>query len=144
MADLATSYLGARGGLVDAIDNAWSPAKIYFAPFEAPETYTDDPADYPVVWVDRVIGPPLNETPKTDTSVVQFIVTGIFLSDNTDGDDMASVVNLSAIQAELYAATNLGNYGYLGQMGENFLIDFESGERYGMQFIYSCEISYDR
>lgn len=144
MAGLDTTYLGTRGGLVDAIDAAWSPTHIWFAPFEAPEEYSDDPADYPIVWIDRIIGPPLNETPVTDTATVQFIVTGIFLSDNTNGDDMDSVVKLAAAQAELYGIANLGNYGYNGQMGDNLLIDFESGERYGLQFTYSCEISYER
>lgn len=140
MADLETSYLAVRGALVDALVAAWSPAEVYFDPFQVEESYTN----FPVLWIDAEISSWENETPATDELVVRFTITGIFAGDAVNGNDAAFVARVSAAQAELYGVLNLGGYGYLGQMSDATRIDLDGTARFGVQIVYSCAISIER
>lgn len=140
MADLETTYLAVRGALVDAIDTAWSPVKIYFDPFDLPEDYA---GTLPIVWIESQITSWENETPATDEVVVAFLITGVFATSGS-GNDADAVAKMALAQAELYGTVNLGTYGYLGQMSDAQLLRFEANKRYGCAFTYTCAISIDR
>lgn len=143
MPNLETTYLAVRGAVTDAIKAAWNPGagNLYYDPYHLPEDYA---GGYPVVFIDARITSWENETPATDEVVIAFDITGVFANDATNGNDAAMIANLTAAQAQLYAVTNLGNYGYLGQMTDPVMERLDGNNRYMVGFTYRCNISIDR
>lgn len=141
MADAVTTYRAIKADLTDAIEAAWSPVKIRWEPFQVPENYS---GNLPLVWIDFEITASENETAVTDIKTLQFFITGIFDNNVTDGNLDEMWVQLSAAQAELYAITNLGGYGYNGLMANETLVPLDGNKRFGVQFTYTCEVSIER
>lgn len=141
MPDLETTYAALRGALVAAIENAWSPVKIYLPPQMIPEEYA---GGFPVVVIDRTITNTNDGTFTRDELAIQFTVTGVFENNTTEGNDLEMIQKVTAAQAELYAIANLGDYGYLGQMSDPTAEALEGGNRYVASFTYTCRVSIDR
>lgn len=140
MADYETTYNGVLGAVVDAINAAWSPAKIIVFPEEKQETYSA----YPVAYIQPQIVEVVNETPTNDQAGVMFTIAGIFETDDVNGAHLLGVAKWQLAQAQLYAATNLGGFAYNGLFSPEPGIELEGNSRVVVVFNFTCNISYSR
>lgn len=139
--DLDTQYLAVRAAIITAVQTAWGNVEVLTEDFVVEETPSNVPRAY--VQFDAFGG--ANETASTDTKTIQFMIAGIFAADTTNGNDYLRITKAKALEAELYAATNLGGYSYLNQVVEINSIRYEDSLTYaGVQIKFQCQVSHSR